>query len=223
MNACKSNEPAFMAVLPPLTQEDQARADLYALIARVLYAEPDLHLLASLAQAGSFASHQADNPLDSAWEGLVTAASESNPEAVREEFAKLFISVGNPAVNPYASFYLAGFMMEKPLAVLRSDLAQLGLARADNVGEPEDHLAALCDTMRALITGAQGFPRKSLQTQRKFFMEHIAPWYARCLDDIRAAESANFYRHVANFAQAFFEIEFQAFEIGDMCDEAMLQ
>ncbi|MDQ9169680.1 molecular chaperone TorD family protein [Oxalobacteraceae bacterium R-40] len=207
-----------------LTPEDQARADWYALLARLFYSAPDDHLLKSLAQADALEAQSADSALDVAWEQLTTAASILEADAVSEEFSALFISVGTPQVNPYASLYLSGFMMEKPLASLRSDLAAMGLARADKAIELEDHLAALCETMRLMVAGAPAWKPRPVQEQRAFFMKHIAPWYARCLDDVRNAKGANFYRKVADLAQAFFEIEYQAFELEDESpDELLLQ
>lgn len=201
------------AVPLSLSQEDQARADLYALIARLLFAPPDAGLLADLASADSIPSQQDDYSLDIAWEKLVLAAGIMDEYAVKDEFDELFISISNPQVNPYASKYLSGFMNEKPLAFLRSELAQLGLIRAPDSGETEDHLAALCETMRLMITGGANGKRHSIQRQKLFFEKHIRPWVKRCLDDIAQARGANFYRNVAEFAQAFFAIEAQAFEI----------
>lgn len=202
----------------PLTQEDQARADLYALCANLLLKAPDAALLDALGAADSLRAQQEDQPLDHAWEQLVLAAGVVDAAAVREEFDALFISIGTPPVNPYASHYLAGFMHEKPLAALRDELRALGLARVRGVGEPEDHLGALCEVMRILIAGAPGAPgapRRTIDTQRNFFIRHIAPWQERCLGDIRKTECANFYRHVSDFAAAFFEVECQAFEMED--------
>jgi TorA maturation chaperone TorD len=201
----------------PLAQEDQARADFYALIARLLLAVPNPDLLVDLAGADSLASQQTDNPLDLAWEKLILTANVMDADAVQEEFDTLFISIGTPRVNPNASVYLAGFMMEKPLANLRTDLEQLGLTRAPGVCELEDHMGALCECMRILITGEQGAKRQSLHSQKLFFGTYIAPWYIQCMDDIRSASGANFYQKVADFAQAFFDIESQAFEIEEGC------
>jgi TorA maturation chaperone TorD len=213
MNQAVLETPSPQAVQLPLAPEDRARADLYALIASLMLAPPDAALLADLAHADSLTSAQSDNPLDLAWEKLILAAGVMDAYAIREEFDALFVGVSTPQVNPYASLYLAGFMMEKPLAALRSELAQLGLARASGVTELEDHLAALCETMRLLITGEYGGTRHSIQCQRAFFDKHIASWYGRCLDDMRSANGVNFYRHVASLIQAFFEIEAQAFEM----------
>jgi TorA maturation chaperone TorD len=195
--------------------EDQARADFYALIAHLLLRPPAAGLLADLAAAGELAAGRADHPLAVAWTRLAGAARATGEQAVREEHAALFISIGNPLINPYASFYLSGFMMEKPLAALRRDLAALSLSRVAGVGEPEDHLGALCEVMRLLIAGAPGLAPRTLDEQRSFFLHHLAPWYRRCLDDVRAAAGANFYRELADFIQVFFDVEYQAFDMLD--------
>lgn len=201
---------------PALPPEEQARADFYGLIARLLLAAPDAGLLAALANTDALAAAQGGNPLDQAWDNLTLAAAVTDVDAVTEEYDALFISTGTPAVNPFASLYLAGFMMEKPLATLRADLARLGLARMRGSGEPEDHLGALCETMRILIGGAARLPPQALPVQKGFFEKHIAPWHAACINDIRHAQGANFYQRVADFIQAFFEIEAQAFDIEDI-------
>lgn len=200
---------------PPVLvpQEEQARADFYALVSRLLLAPPDAALLDRLAGADSLGAGQSDHPLDLAWEELVLAARLLHADAVRDEFEALFVSVGKPVVDPYASPYLSGFMMEKPLAALRDELAELGLARRADSGELEDHLGALCEVMRLLIAGAPGLAPQPLGRQKRFFERHLASWYERCLDDIRGAGDANFYRHVANFIQAFFEVEAEAFDM----------
>ncbi|WP_292936214.1 molecular chaperone TorD family protein [Noviherbaspirillum sp.] len=197
--------------------DELARADFYALIARLLLRAPDATLLTALAGADSLAAGQAGNPLELAWEKLILAAGVIDADAVREEFDALFISIGTPQVNPYASLYLAGFMMEKPLAGLRADLAQLGLSRAAGSGELEDHLGALCEAMRILIAGAPGVTPQPLAVQMTFFEKHIATWYLPCLDHIRGAPGANFYQRVADFIQAFFEIEAEAFTMDEAC------
>lgn len=207
-----SGNPPAMAP-PPLPQEEQARADLYALIARLLLAPPDAALLAGLGAAAE--AGPADQPFDQAWRQLAAAARATSAGAVREEFDALFISVGVPKLNPFASLYLAGFLHEKPLAALRADLARLGLARMQGVAETEDHLGALCETMRLLIAGAPGGSRRPLAVQQRFFEDHLAPWHARCLDELRSAEGADFYARVANLAAAFLSIEAEAFEVVD--------
>jgi TorA maturation chaperone TorD len=203
----------------PLSGEDQARADLYALIARLLLAPPGAELLAGLAAADPILGTRDERPLEDAWEKLVLAAAVMDADAVSDEFAELFISTGTPQVNPYGSLYLAGYMNDKPLADLRADLARLRLARVPGVGEFEDHLGALCETMRVLVAGAPGVPRQPLASQRQFFETHVKPWYGACLDDLAKAQGANFYRLVSAFAAAFLAIEAEAFAVGDGMDE----
>ncbi|TCS35981.1 TorA maturation chaperone TorD [Paucimonas lemoignei] len=200
-------------VLSPLPQEEQARADFYALLARLWIAAPDGELLTRLASADMLGSQASQHPLDSAWEKLVLAAGILEPDAVEEEFNALFISVGTPKINPYASLYLAGFLNEKPLAGLRDELTQLGLARIGGVGETEDHLGALCEVMRLMIAGAPGVKRQSLHRQKLFFEKHIASWSRKCCDDIRVASEANFYRLLADFTEAFFAVDAEAFDM----------
>lgn len=214
---CGHAMPLVAAGLLPLTREDQARADLYALIARLLIAPPETGLLDALAAADSLDALAPDHPLDRAWENLVLAAGVLDAAAIREEFNDLFISAGTPQINPYASLYLGGFLHEKPLVALRTELAQLGLARIDGVGETEDHLAALCETMRVMIAGDVGISalRQPLGRQKQFFEKHIASWSSRCLDDICALQEANFYRCVAEFSREFFLVEALAFEMAE--------
>jgi len=201
----------------PLGGEDQARADFYALLARLLLVPPDGGLLAALAEsepvsaAGEFA-------LEDAWLKLTQAASVVDAGAASDEFTLLFLSTGNPLLNPFGSFYLTGHLNDVPLVQLRHDLARLRLARAPGAGESEDHLGALCETMRVLIQGVPGIGRQPLLAQKQFFEAHIRPWYAACLADIAHAEGANFYRVVAAVADAFLSIEAQAFSVLDADD-----
>lgn len=204
---------AATAVLAPLPGEDQARADLYALLSRLLLAAPDAGLLGALASADPILAEGGEPALERAWERLTLASGVMDPELVQEEFDALFIAIGTPPVNPYGSRYLSGFMNDTPLAELRADLARFGVQRMRGVGEFEDHLGALCETMRVLITGAPGIARQPLARQHAFFEARIAPWYARCLDDIAGAEGANYYRLVAQLAGAFLDIEAQAFAV----------
>jgi len=206
---------AMQASAPmPLAGEDQARADLYALLARLLLAAPDAGLLDALSTADPIVSAGVEPALEQAWEALALASSVIDPDAVQEEFDALFISVGTPPLNPYGSRYLSGYLNDTPLAELRGDLARLGIRRMRGVGEFEDHLGALCETMRVLITGAPGIARQGIERQQAFFEAHIAPWYARCVADIGAAEGANYYRLVARLAGAFLDVEAQAFVVG---------
>ena len=139
--------------MPANDGEETGRADIYGLLAALFAAPPSTGLLESIATAPT--DDMSESVLEQAWRALVGAAQQvlatGGAEAVREEYEKLFIGIGKPEVMLYGSFYLSGFLMEKPLAALRTDLAQLGLERADNVVESEDHIASLCEVMRYLI------------------------------------------------------------------------
>jgi TorA maturation chaperone TorD len=203
----------------PLPGEDQARADFYALIARLVLAPPTAGLLSALAQAEPV-SASGEFALEDAWLKLTQAASVVDAAAAADEFSLLFISMGNPLLNPFGSFYRTGHLNDVPLVQLRHDLARMRLTRAPGIGESEDHLGALCETMRVLIQGAPGVARQPLLAQKQFFEAHIRPWYAACLADIAKAECANFYRVVADMADAFLSIEAQAFSVLDADDLA---
>lgn len=202
------------SVAVPLHAEDQARADFYALFARLLLAPPDAALMQALAGAEGIAA-DGEFALEDAWLALTQAAGVLDAAAAGEEFAQLFFAIGDPLLNPYGSVYLSGHLNDFPLAALRQDLARLRLRRASGVGELEDHLGALCETMRVLIQGGAGTAARPLAAQKAFFETHLRPWYAACLADIAGAEAANFYRVVARVIDAFLSIEAQAFAVLD--------
>jgi TorA maturation chaperone TorD len=187
--------------------EEAARADLYGLLASLFYAPPPQALLESIAAAPA----AGDGVLEQAWAGLMEACKASRAEAVRDEYEGLFIGVGKPEVLLYGSYYLSGFLMEKPLAALRTDLAALGLQRDESVTESEDHLAALCEVMRYLI--AADTIDGNLITQKRFFATHIQPWATALCDAIEQQPGARFYIAVAQLARRFFEVEMQAFDM----------
>lgn len=185
-----------------LDDADESRADTYRILARLFRAAPDADLLRRLAECGD--NEASGSKLTSAWNDLAEASRSANPVALDHEFHALFIGLGRGEVLPYASWYLSGFLLDKPLARLRSDLGQLGIDRADNVSESEDHVAALCEVM-ALLIGPEG--GIDLSGQKHFFDRHLQPWIGHFLTDLQAAQGADFYRPVARLAQAFFEFE----------------
>lgn len=181
---------------------DKSRADTYRILARIFRAAPDADLLRGLSECGD--DEAPASKLTSAWSDLAEASRRANPVALDHEFHALFIGLGRGEVLPYASWYLSGFLLDKPLARLRADLGQLGIDRADNVSESEDHVAALYETM-ALLIGPEG--GIDLSGQKRFFDRHMQPWIAHFLTDVQGAKSTDFYRPVARLAQAFFEFE----------------
>jgi TorA maturation chaperone TorD len=182
-------------------QEHQDRADVYALLAALLLG-PDARLIATLATLPR-ASDVEDDDRALAWNALLQSASRGSG-VVLAEYQALF-GAGGRALRPCRCSYREGLRGAPPPARLRENLRQLGLVRAPGVTEPEDHLGALCETMRVLIE--RGHP---LDVQRHFFRRHLAGWCTRCLQDIAAAPGADFYRALAAFAQTFFEREARA-------------
>src|SRR5437016_10795034 len=177
-----------VAETPP--DEELFRARIYGLLARLLAAPPDRPVLGSLAEIA------ADNTeLGRAFAALAEAAGAADPLRIAEEYHDLFIGLTRGELLPYGSYYLTGFLNEKPLAELREALAELGIARAMNVKEPEDHVAALCEVMAGLIDGAYGIPQP-LATQRRFFEAHLASWLGRFFADLAGAKAADFYAAV---------------------------
>ena len=188
-----------------LAEEDLLRADFYGFIAHLLAAPPVDATLARLCQLQTD-----DTPLGQALGALSGTARGVTPAAAADEFKALFIGLTEGELRPYASYYLTGFLYEKPLAALRSDLERLGARRADGVCEPEDHIASLCETMRGLIVGAFGAPA-DLQTQRRFFAAYLQPWTSRFFQDLRRARQAVLYRPVGAVGGAFMGVEREAF------------
>jgi len=188
--------------LPP---EDQARANFYALLSRLFYGPPDAGLLAALAQADEL---EADDPIIAeCWRALAKASAGADAEAVREEYETAFIGTGRAPVTLYTSAYSVRQSTEPRLAVLRGEIAKLGLARRSEAGEPEDHIAALCDTMRHLVTESE------LADQHGFFLRWIQPIAEPLCNAIEASEHTSFYKHVGRMAKAFFLLERSAFEM----------
>ena len=206
----QDNVSGSMNVDMPLPPEDQARADFYGLLARLFCTPPDAAFLDALAANASLGANAEGQPLDAAWEKLSLTARLLPTEQVIEEFNDLFIGAGAPKISPHGSIYLAGFLHEKPLALLRADLAGLGLGRRPGAIETEDHLGVLCETMRQLIVR-----RRPLDVQQTFFTQHIGSWYARCLKQLHQSAGAQFYARVAELADSFFLIEQEAFQLDD--------
>lgn len=185
--------------------EDILRAQYYGFLARFLASPPDQSLL------DSAAGMQGDEtPLGTAIGILAKLARQTSATAAREEYTALFIGLTRGELMPYASYYLTGFLHEKPLANLRGDMAQLGIMREEEVKEPEDHIAALCEMMAGLITGSFGAPA-DLPTQQRFFDRHILPWGGHFFADLERAQAATLYQPIGTIGRLLLEIEQTAF------------
>lgn len=198
---------SMAAQAQPISEEDQLRAGWYALLAQLLSREPSAEVLQMLHDLKGD-----DTELGQGIAALAAAARATTVEAARREYFDLFIGVGQGELVPYGSYYLTGFLHEKPLARLRDDMARLRIARADDVKEPEDHIAALCEMMAGLITGSFGAPA-DLAEQRRFFDTHIGCWAPRFFEDLQAAQSAVLYMPVGTIGRLFMAIEVQAFDM----------
>jgi TorA maturation chaperone TorD len=191
--------------------EELARAELYGLLARLWIAAPDVELLTQFRVAVTEAP-QPGGYLEGPWQALVAAMRATTPEAAAAEYDALFGGVGKPEVFLYASYYLAGFLHERPLAQLRSDLAALGLARDETRGETEDHVASVFEVMRYLIAG-EDVAVANLEQQRRFFRAHVQSWVEQMLDAVEAQPRALLWREVATLTRAFVQVETQGFDM----------
>jgi TorA maturation chaperone TorD len=191
--------------------EELARAELYGLLARLWLAPPDAELLAQFGVAVTEAP-QPGGFLEAPWQALVAAMRATTPAGAGAEYDALFGGVGKPEVLLYGSFYLAGFLNEKPLALLREHLAGLGLARDETRGETEDHVACVFEVMRYLIAG-DDVAVCNLEQQRRFFRAQVQPWVERLAEAVEAQPQARLYRELAALTRAFVQVETQAFDM----------
>lgn len=182
---------------------DRQRAAEYGLLALLLGKAPGADTLARIAQLKGDASD-----LGMAHIELATAATDVSERAIGHEFFNLFIGVGRGELLPYASYYLTGFLHERPLSRVRDDLDRLGIARADKVSEPEDHIAILCEVMAGL---AGGEFEADFAEQARFFERHLKPWAGRLFADLELSKQATFYRTVGRVGRIFMDLESEAF------------
>lgn len=179
--------------------DDRLRAQHYSLLSVLLGRAPTRDVLDLVADVRGDAS-----PLGLAYIALADAAAVADPDAVQHEYFRLFIGIGRGELVPYGSFYLTGFLQERPLARLRGDLAALGIERSPDLHEPEDHIAVVCEVMAALADGRLGTEPGA---DRPFFDRHLKPWAARFFADLEVADNAPFYRHVGAVGRTFMDIE----------------
>lgn len=191
--------------------EETARAEVYGLLAALYYAPPTAELLSQLRVAATEAP-AAGGFLEEPWRQLVGAARERSDQQIADEHDALFGGVGKPEIHLFGSHYLSGFLNEKPLAQLRSDLAALGLAREEGVFDTEDHVAYVFEVMRYLIAG-EDVEVANLTRQRGFFTPHVQAWVPQLCETIAAHPRAGFYAALAGFTQAFIGVEAQGFDM----------
>jgi TorA maturation chaperone TorD len=188
-----------------IDEVDVARAQEYALLAMLLMRAPDAALLSKLSALRADVS-----PLGLAHAALAEAAEATRVEKVEREYFDLFIGLGRGELMPYGSYYLTGFLHERPLARLRDDLARLGIARAEGMVEPEDHAGILCEIMSGLASRRLPAPPDS---DRLIFEKHMAPWIGRFFADLENAAAADFYRRLGTLGRVYMDIEAEAFDM----------
>jgi TorA maturation chaperone TorD len=203
-----------MQFVAPVSPEDEARANLYGLLARLFYAPPDANLLSELRQAAPPAEEgdgltAEGKALKEAWAELVAACASAFPARLEEEHFNVFVGVGKAQVTPYLSAYMERREGEAPLVRLRAQLADWGLARREEAAEPEDHVSGVCETMRWLIVRRKA----PLETQREFFRAYLDIPASLFCAAVTACEDARFYRHVARLLGTLLAVERKAFEI----------
>jgi TorA maturation chaperone TorD len=192
---------------PEIDEIDQLRAAEYGLLSLLLGKAPDAGTLARVAQLKGDASD-----LGMAHVELAVAASAVDDRAASKEFFDLFIGLGRGELLPYASYYLTGFLHERPLARVREDLDLLGIERAGPSREPEDHIAILLEVMAGL---ARGDFEAEFAEQARFFDRHLKPWAARMFVDLEMSGTAKFYRAVGRVGRVFMELEAEAFTLSE--------
>jgi TorA maturation chaperone TorD len=191
--------------------EETARAEVYGLLAALYYAPPSAELLAQLRVAVTEAPAKG-GMLEEPWREVVAATRNADDASIQAEYNALFGGVGKPEVYVFGSHYLSGFLNEKPLARLRTDLAKLGLQRDETMPETEDHFAYLCEVMRYLIAG-DDVAVANLTQQKSFFGDHVQAWTPAMCDAVAAHPRAKFYAALAGFTRAFLSVEAQGFDM----------
>ena len=191
-----------------LSPEEQARADFYGLIARLLYAAPDEQLISELVRAPLL---EGEGALASAWRDMVEVCRSAFPVTLENEHTELFVGTGKAEVTPYLSHYILQRSSDNPLVDLRQQLAAWGIGRREEVPEYEDHISGICEAMRFAIA----VQHRSPEEQKDYFERFVYRGAVAFCDAVSASPNAHFYRLVVQFARAFFEIEKTAFEMVD--------
>jgi len=195
------------APIKALNSEDQMRADLYGLLGSILFLPPSSETLNTVKNLSGDESE-----IGKAFNTLAKMAQKSTLQDVKDEFDGLFIGMGRGELLPYGSYYLTGFLNEKPLAKLRNSMSDLGIERQEAVKEPEDHIGRLFEMMSGLIVGLYGEPAV-LATQKQFFANHIEPWASHFFADLESAKLSRFYQPVGTIGRLFVGVEISAFSM----------
>jgi TorA maturation chaperone TorD len=200
------SDPAAAPVLEP---EDAARAAFYGLIGRLFYAPPDQQLLGQILHMGAFDGSGRGSKIALAWDAVVEACRTAYPVVLENEHTDLFVGTGKAEVTPYLTHYVIKYATDNPLVELRQQLKKWGIERRENAGEPEDHIAGICEAMRFAIA----VHHRSLEEQKAFFEHFLYRGGIAFCDAVSASAKSSFYRLVATFTREFLELEREAFEM----------
>jgi len=190
-----------------ISAEDSMRSNLYAMLGNVLFKSSSADILNDLKALEGDATE-----MGHAFNSLSKIAALTDEATALDEYNGLFIGMGRGELLPYGSYYLTGFLNEKPLAKLRNSMRELGIERNEEVKEPEDHIGSLFEMMSGLITGRYGEPA-DVKTQREFYNAHIEPWASHFFKDLEAAKLSRLYQPVGTIGRLFVEIETSAFSM----------
>jgi TorA maturation chaperone TorD len=205
----------------PLSEEDKARADCYALVSRLFYAPVDAELLSVLGgkpklelssgeelELVGWEIETDETPYTRAMKVLKEACAEADASELRQEYDDLFTGAGKALVTPYTSGYAVPHAPDRYLVALREHLIAWGLVRHDAVFEIEDHVSAVCDVMRWLIER-----ERPIDEQHAFFEDFVYMGVGTFCDAIEARARTPFYKAVAGVARTFLTIEKEAFDM----------
>ena len=114
--------------LPTIDPEILWRVNTYRLLARLLATPVDQKLLQTL-ETVNLENEDKTSAITKALNNLSLAVQSNTLEQLADQYHALFIGITRGELLPYGSYYLTGFLMEKPLALLRDDLHKLGFQR----------------------------------------------------------------------------------------------
>ncbi len=148
-----------------------------------------------------------DEAFDTAARGLKKAFEKLSCADIEAEYERLFI---DPFEGPHlpleASYYLDGKAFGPSLARLRAFLTEVGLAKAERVAEPEDHLALLLAFMEALIARKKGLP-----SEKVLFYNFLRPCVSELAQRMKG-EKTHFFGPLFRFLEAFLALEERYFK-----------
>jgi TorA maturation chaperone TorD len=153
--------------------------------------------------------------------GFASSLKGADLEKVRldlaVEYAGLFLGVWGKPAHPSESYYLTEgqLIMQQPRDDMLKLYRAMGVDRAGEFKEPEDHIALelqfmahLCDkTNAALKDGNFKGARKYLDVQRNFLDEHLGKWVPKLAFDILKSARHEFYRAIAKITKAYVDLD----------------